>query len=86
MSLLLFVAAHSQYEKKKFEHTDSEVISVIDFYSPGFPNTFGPFFNSTNLQNEFLSLPEDAQQAILKTDIHSEEELHNCIQQYKRKA
>ncbi|ARP50370.1 hypothetical protein B6259_05460 [Ruminococcaceae bacterium CPB6] len=49
----------------------------------GYPVFYSRFFNDApELQNSFLSLPEEAQQAILRRDIHSSEELKNAVSEY----
>ena len=67
------------------EHTITEVIPMDNIFFTGqFPYMYSRFFNNTpDLQDYFLSLPEDAQRAILSKDIQTEDELRDCITQYK---
>lgn len=51
-------------------------------YPFAFRNLFG---KDSGLENVFLSLPEDAQKAILKEEIRSESDLQDCIERYKLK-
>lgn len=51
-----------------------------------YPFAFRDLFGKdSGLENIFLSLPEDAQKAILKEEIHSEADLQDCIERYKLK-
>ncbi len=51
-----------------------------------YPFAFQKFFrNDSDLENYFLSLSEDTQKEILREDIHSEKDLHDCIEKYKLK-
>lgn len=55
-----------------------------NFY--GFPVAFGSFFNSdTESRDYFFSLPEETQQALIKEDIQSSKDLHDCVERYKLK-
>lgn len=57
------------------------------YYGAVFPYMLSRFFNSTpDLQDEFLSLPEDTQQKILSHDIHSEQELRDYVYLCMEKA
>lgn len=62
-----------------------EVIPVDNlFYTSQYPYMYSRFFNSTpDLQDYFLSLPEDTQQAILGRDIQTEDELRDSIMECK---
>ena len=62
-----------------------EVIILDDtFY--GFPVALGFLFNSDHdLRDYFFSLPEETQQALIQEDIHSSDDLHDCIERYKLK-
>lgn len=43
------------------------------------------FEDSPDLKDYYFSLPEEAQQAILNEDIHSEKDFHDCVEKLKRK-
>ncbi len=52
----------------------------------GYPLAFGWLFNSNaGLKDYFLSLPEETQQALINEDIHSAEDLYDCIDRFKLK-
>ena len=51
-----------------------------------YPFAFRDLFGKdSGLENVLLSLPEDAQKAILKEEIRSEADLQDCIERYKLK-
>ena len=51
-----------------------------------YPFAFRDLFGKdSGLENVVLSLPEDAQKAILKEEIRSEADLQDCIERYKLK-
>jgi hypothetical protein len=65
-----------------------EVIVVMESGTNGliYPFAFRDLFGKdSGLENVFLSLPEDAQKAILKEEIRSEADLQDCIERYKLK-
>lgn len=75
---------------KAFESVQAnfEVITVMENGTNGliYPLAFQEFFaNDSHLENDFLSMPEDAQRAILREEIRSEADLHDCIERYKLK-
>lgn len=64
---------------------------MYDFNTNGFSGFVYPiafqqlFSNNSNIEKYFLSLPEDTQKALLSEDIHSEDDLRDCIERYKLK-
>jgi len=65
-----------------------EVIAVMESGTNGliYPFAFRDVFGKdSDLENVFLSLPEDAQQAILREKIRSEADLQDCIERYRLK-
>ncbi|MEE8675753.1 MAG: hypothetical protein SOH45_02115 [Oscillospiraceae bacterium] len=56
------------------------------YFQPGYPFRYDRFFNAEpDLQERFLSLPEDAQQAILSRGIDSAEDLQRALHEYQLK-
>jgi len=51
-----------------------------------YPLAFQQLFNDdSDLERYFLSLPEDTQKALIREDIHSEDDLRDCIKKYMLK-
>lgn len=54
------------------------------FYS--LPIGFGALFQTDpDLKNYFFSLPDETQRALIREDIHSCDDLRDCMDQYRQK-
>ena len=65
--------------------TIAEVI-ILDNGFYGYPIGLGLLFNENpDTKEYFLSLPEETQQALINQEIHSSEDLNDCIERLKMK-
>lgn len=52
----------------------------------GLPLAFGVLFqNEPDYKDYFFSLPEETQKALISEDLHSPDDLRDCIERYKLK-
>lgn len=60
-------------------------MSLDNFYI-GYPIAMSALFQKQpDLEQYFLSLPEETQKALIKEDIHSSGDLHDCVERFKLK-
>lgn len=58
--------------------------AYYDFYTIPF-GLSQVFDREPNLRDYYFSLPDEAQQAVLREDIHSDREFYDCVKRLKMK-
>lgn len=59
---------------------------ILDSNFYGYPLALGLLFDNDSASEEyFLSLPEETQKALISEDIHSADDLHDCVERLKMK-